>query len=223
MAGIVVIKKYLISEYEFERYMHYVSNSRQEKIRKYIKHEDRCRSLVAALLCRYMIRRKYKISNGELRFSILEKGKPVSNNDIKLDFNISHSDTCVACIIDDNDVGIDVEKIDKYNADISKRFFQTKESEFISSHDDKASVFYRIWTIKEAYIKYLRLGMYKRMNSFAVNLIDEYTSYIVDKEGREELKINSFYLEGGYYLSSVSQSDVVLEYIDWAKLSHYYE
>ncbi len=84
-----------------------------------------------------------------------EYGKPEIISENNLHFNISHTCGAVCCAISDSSVGIDVEKIGEIREIITKKCFSENETAFIESPDD----FYKLWTLKEAYLKATGTGI----------------------------------------------------------------
>lgn len=109
--------------------------------------------------------RLIKNSNGKLYFA---------NEDIY--FNISHSNEIVACGISDKEIGIDIEKMRKYNPLVVKRFFHEDEYKFLQSIEKDKQDFYftKLWTMKEAIVK-------NRGEALALNL-KKYNFSIKDNE-----------------------------------------
>ncbi len=72
-------------------------------------------------------------------------------------FNISHSNQWVVCIISkDGKIGIDVEELKEINFQgLSKRYFHYNEQQLIKNKKD----FFRIWTRKEAILKAQGCGL----------------------------------------------------------------
>ena len=86
-------------------------------------------------------------------------------------FNLTHSHGIVAgAFVLENDIGIDVEKIDRNMTDIVRRFFSPEEKEYINSYytSKKNNLSYQIWTLKEAYIKAKGVGLSLPLESFSV-------------------------------------------------------
>jgi 4'-phosphopantetheinyl transferase len=123
-------------------------------------------------------RRRYVISQGVLRMILSNylavdplavqigrqpKGKPFSIDDEFLFFNTSNSsDLCVYSFNSDGEIGVDIEHIRKLPDldELIKRNFTAQEIDFINRKpDDRASRFFRFWTIKEAYLKAIGEGM----------------------------------------------------------------
>ena len=78
----------------------------------------------------------------------------------ELDFNIAHSDDWAVCALErdvqDPRVGVDIQATPKgRNTDrIAQRFFTQNEFEYYSAHHDRTLAFLRIWTRKEAVVKW---------------------------------------------------------------------
>lgn len=100
-----------------------------------------------------------------------EYGKPAFENNVK--FNLSHSGTKVMCVMSEYEVGCDVEQIRKVNMKIAKRYFSDAEYAFImnsQTEGKKMDAFYRIWTLKESYIKCTGDGLSLPLKNFSVSL-----------------------------------------------------
>ena len=72
-------------------------------------------------------------------------------------FNISHSGDYVAVVIDNNPVGIDIQKMEEKNLKLSK-CFSKEEQEYINEKDS-INRFHEIWSIKESAIKAIGTGL----------------------------------------------------------------
>ncbi len=86
-------------------------------------------------------------------------------------FNLSHSNGMVACAITlEYEVGVDIEKVDGDLIEIAKRFFSPEEIQYIFNFQDnfKNHTAYRLWTLKEAYIKAKGMGLSLDLKSFNI-------------------------------------------------------
>jgi len=93
-------------------------------------------------------------------------GKPslICNPDIF--YNISHSEDCTVCIISDKFVvGIDVEMVRDFSMYAANKVCSKEELDRILSKDDPNREFFRYWTLKESYIKFLGMGISYPMKS----------------------------------------------------------
>ncbi|KAH0927197.1 hypothetical protein HID58_019453 [Brassica napus] len=115
----------------------------------------------------------YILPNEVKSESLLIHGKPevdwevdTTTNYPKLKFNISHTDSLIACGVTVNvPVGIDVEdktrKLRHNVISLAKRFYSSQEVKFLSSIADmeaESKEFIKLWTLKEAYVKALGKG-----------------------------------------------------------------
>lgn len=117
---------------------------------------------------------------------IIEKtkhGKPFLMNFPEIQYNISHTKGIIVCAISDENIGIDIEKIRNFNKRIPQKFFTENEQNYIfSKKEDQNKRFFEVWTRKEAYVKWVGLGLELTLNSFDVlqdtriitEIIDDY-------------------------------------------------
>ncbi len=77
-------------------------------------------------------------------------------------------------MIADSDIGVDIEKIDcckRYEL-IVKKFFSKNEKEYVRQKANTNESFFEVWTKKEAYVKYLGMGIDKNFKNQDVFMID---------------------------------------------------
>lgn len=89
-----------------------------------------------------------------------ENKKPYFKNN-KIFFNISHSKELIAIIIDVKECGIDIEYIDYERSidKIAKKVLSKKEQKKFKYKFNKHKYFFKMWTKKEAYYKFLGIGI----------------------------------------------------------------
>lgn len=88
-------------------------------------------------------------------------GKPFLAEHLEIHYNLSHGDGIAACIVGEKECGIDCERVRTYHANVVKRVFSDTEKAFIESADEseKDLIFFRLWTLKESYIKAIGTGL----------------------------------------------------------------
>ena len=138
---------------------------------------------LAYLSGRYWIRSivgdYFKMNPKDLTFNIDKNGRPSIINiwNKNLDFNISHSDEFVILAMSNRlRVGIDIEKIRDIDIDlISYNCFSNKEKKYLKEKNDKLVNFFKIWTLKESYLKALGCGLVEKIKdiSFYFDKYDE--------------------------------------------------
>ena len=85
-----------------------------------------------------------------------------------------------------SEIGIDVENIREYRPRVAQKVFSSKEIDILENSKNKNEVFFRIWTLKESFVKAIGIGISYPMktcefllkdneNSFTVNGCDGYS------------------------------------------------
>ena len=156
----------------------------------------------------------------EIVFSRNEYGKPYVESiykikdetekikiDISLFFSLSHSGGMMVCAVACFNVGADCQKKNIDNIEnckkIANRFYTEKENVFLNSteQEEYTDNFFRIWTKKEAYIKYTGKGLAEGMKTFSVTNEKRQKSYLgevyfkrISLEKLKKIQKNNFYL-----------------------------
>lgn len=151
--------------------------TRKRKIDKLKLESDKYLSLFGELIIRNDINENYGIHNDDINFEYSSVGKP--KVDIKdYHFNISHSGGYVLCGISQSDIGVDIEEIKDVDFRISKYVFSESEQKIIdSSEDDKTDIFYRLWTMKESYLKATGEGFNSDIKSVSFDICESNIFY----------------------------------------------
>lgn len=102
------------------------------------------------LLCRALEERGILL---QPTFLYGENGKPTMAELPDLHFNLSHCKVAVVCALSNCPIGIDVEKLGRYNERLARHTMNDDEMQEISTSEDKDVAFTRLWTMKEATMK----------------------------------------------------------------------
>lgn len=147
----------------FDELINTISPYRQERVYSYRQYEDRRLCLAAALLLDRALQ-KYSLRERDMTYIFNEHQKPYFENHGEIFFNLSHSGSFAAAAVSDSEVGCDIQK--KGNADLrlAWRFFTKAEQEYVKDSDD----FYRLWALKESFIKAVGTGLSLPLNSFDI-------------------------------------------------------
>ena len=141
-------------------YLAFASEERQNAVRRFRFVSDKNRSLWAELFARWRLAEASGLSPAEIDISHDEQGKPFCKY-LPLSVSLSHSGPYIAVAVGKSNVGVDVERKRKFNLSISRRWFRPKEHEFLTSlpEEERAHAFFRLWTLKEAALKYTGEGL----------------------------------------------------------------
>ena len=74
-------------------------------------------------------------------------------------FNLSHSGDIAVCVVSDTEAGVDTEMVKTADMRIARRFFAEDEYRFIEENEDRDKAFFRIWTLKESFVKAVGRGL----------------------------------------------------------------
>lgn len=143
-----------------------------------------------------------------LEISYSETNKPVFENEINFQFNLSHSgDYVVLAICKRCDIGIDIEYC---NNDFRFRpildYCMSQKEQFVIIQDQNPlNAFLMYWTRKEAILKGTGIGVLDRLNTFSclngINLIPGFLTGIAS-----QWMIRSFYIDKNYIVSVAHDS-----------------
>lgn len=223
---------YILKIIEFPKHIEYnqlkmVSIERKNKISKYRFIQDSYRSFMAAALARYAICKSTEYCNEELVFDVSEYGKPYLKHPSikKVYFNFSHSGNYVVCAVDDNNCGIDVESNKNYSMDIASHAFYHEEVSYLENlknTKEAAQYFTFLWTMKEAYIKALGIGLSKALSSFYISKTENGIS-LIDFENENNIfdVYESIDIDEEYTVSFVGNSKAKYHYITNINLIDY--
>lgn len=75
------------------------------------------------------------------------------------EFSISHCKEAIAVAVDEHPIGIDVESIRTVSSSLMEYTMNEQECALIRSSAESDRAFIRLWTQKEAYLKYLGTGI----------------------------------------------------------------
>ncbi len=146
---------------------------RKQKILRYKLTESRKQSLGAGLLLKWVLQR-HGVTVEKLSYG--PNGKPEAEG---VFFNLSHSGQWVVCAIGDTPVGCDVEEIAPVREGIAERFFTKNEVAYLNRFDgeQRQEEFFRLWTLKESYMKMTGEGMSLALDRFEFEIKDTLKVY----------------------------------------------
>lgn len=157
----------------FHKYLERVDEERKSKVMRMQGPEGRLRSLAAGSLLQFGICRKLGIEPfraAPFSFKQMEGGKPIWPGKEEIHFNLSHSGDYACCAVADQPVGVDIQVCDGLRSALAKRFFTEKDNQRLRecSGQEQENLFYRLWSIKESYIKLTGKGMSQGLSSFEI-------------------------------------------------------
>ncbi len=168
----------LSEESVFWDYMDKVDETRREKVWQCRNEEDRKRSLLAGYLIQVGMKNWIGERGGEqedtaplaLVYTYGENGKPFLKDYGEVCFSLSHSGKYAAGAFSNHDVGIDVQKHRGTRYDMAGRFFAEEDKALLErlGEENSNDNFYRIWAVKESYMKLTGEGMRQGLDATVV-------------------------------------------------------
>lgn len=155
---------------EDESSMRGIPQSRRDYILRYKFPRDRRLGLCAWRLLESVLRR-YGRSAEEIYIG--EQGKPLCHG---IYFNLSHSAEMAVCGVGSGEIGVDVEKCENAPFDICEAVFTKGEREYIQSAagpEEKTRRFFRLWTVKESFMKMTGMGLSISPRDIEINVSEE--------------------------------------------------
>lgn len=96
-------------------------------------------------------------------------GKPYLKAYPDLHFSLSHSGRIAVCALAGQEVGVDIQQFGRIRDGLAERFFSPEDQQLIREWEEygvrREEMFFRIWTIKEAYMKLTGEGMSQGLHS----------------------------------------------------------
>ena len=143
----------------------HLSPEEQERVRRFTRPADRQRQLLARGLVREVLAPVLGLPPERIAFKLGAHGKPaVAGDRAGVHFNLSHSGDWVAlALARDSEVGIDIEApAGHHRMDaIAARLYGPTERTWLAaaSAERRLDTFYRLWTVREAYLKAVGIGL----------------------------------------------------------------
>ena len=138
---------------------------RQEKIDTLRRLPDKIQSLGAGILLQKALP---GADLTQIRFG--ENGKPYLPG-YEMQFNLSHAGDWALCAVGNAALGCDIEQMRSYKMSMAHRFFCAEETRMLEDAEGEIQqdLFFRLWTLKESFLKAVGEGLSKPLNSFCIS------------------------------------------------------
>lgn len=160
---------------ELAPYFAQLSTEEQARVHRYVFERDQRQSLCAHLLKRQVLARYCEVEPAALQFGVHEYGKPYLADFPQWHFNISHAQGLVMLAVRrDHALGVDVEtpRAQLQPLELAQRYFHPGEQALFvgKTPEDIATLFYRLWTCKEAILKAYGVGIAHHLEAVCLTL-----------------------------------------------------
>lgn len=205
----------LLTPEVFERLLCRVPAYRQEKAKRFKFPSGRAQSLAVGLLLKKACE-DFGIAGADEHVVLGENEKPEFADVKDFHFNLSHSHERAMCVMAPYEVGCDVEQIKGDHSKLAERFFMPAENAWIQaagapfnsdSHFDsdataqskvRDNAFYRLWTLKECYMKVTGRGLSLSPEKFSLEFKADGGILLHHDGPRPEYLFRELDLDDGY-------------------------
>lgn len=166
----------LNNESVYKAYFNQMPEERRKKVTAHHMQADRLRSLGAGIVLNNILK-QYGLDPGETRLEYGADGKASVAGRPDIHFNLTHSGNFAAGVCGGSPVGIDVEEIRAMEERIARRFFHKGEYRYLEAIEDeqqKQEAFFRLWVLKESFMKVTGLGMRLPLDAFEIQVHEQH-------------------------------------------------
>jgi len=166
----------LIDDELYKSMISLLSEERISKIKRLGTPLKQKASAMAYLLLRIALFKDFGIDEAVI-FKFADNGKPLLNDFSHLYFNLSHSKDAAACAVSEVEVGVDVQIIKPITDKLAKRVLTPHEYASFKESPDPEDYFFRIWVIKESFIKKTGHGLAAELRAIEADEIKNITIF----------------------------------------------
>ncbi len=152
-----------------------ISEERKRKIALLKRREDRCLSLAAGILVDKGLQ-EYGLREKTMQYGYGIHGKPFFKDFPEIYFNISHSKEHAIAVFSNRCIGCDIEHMEPIDLSLAERFFSRAEYAELKEQAGRTrqrELFFRLWTLKESFLKAVGKGMAIPLDAFTIRLQQE--------------------------------------------------
>ena len=193
--------------YSYEELYNQVSLYRKRKVDKLKFEKDKWLSLGAEYLLIQGLE-ELNIDYTKIEIDFKENNKPILKNCTQeIHYNLSHSGQMAMCVIADCEVGCDIQEMSEKESyiEIAQRFFHPEEIKMFKNikEDEKKELFYRIWTLKESFIKATGKGFQTSLKDFRISLENNKPQILINGILQEKYQLEEKQVKNKNYKSAI--------------------
>lgn len=173
-----------------------LSEYRINKAFSFKNDKDKLLSLSAGIALNKALK-EYNLKEKDLITNVNEFNKPYFKDRKDIKFNLSHSIDTSICVLSQNEVGVDIEKLRKYNKKLSLKYFSKEEVDYINKSINKDESFTRIRTLKESFLKCIGKGLILNMNEISF-LLNENEVKVIQNIIKKKFNFKEFRIDDNF-------------------------
>jgi 4'-phosphopantetheinyl transferase len=165
-----------LSSFQLQEFSGFLSEDERDRAKTFLFAQHRTHFIAARGFLRLILSRYLSIHPKLIRFRYTAFGKPVLDFPLAenpLHFNLSHSEGIALYVVSKRECGIDIEALHQQIdfMQLSEQFFSANELKRLHELPDSAqrTMFFQLWTRKEAYLKAIGQGLSLPLHQFDVS------------------------------------------------------
>ncbi|UJP66883.1 4'-phosphopantetheinyl transferase family protein [Mongoliitalea daihaiensis] len=203
----------------FEVYYDLIKEEDWLAIRKYRHEEDQQIRIISTLFPKLLIGAYLNESPCKISFFTNEFGKPLLQNDPSFFFNIAHNRSYFMLICGPKPCGVDVEKqkqipLERY---FLEDIFHPDELAYIERGPQREDAFFKLWVLKEAYLKRLGTGIQEKLHDISIFQSSTYGHHCQSRHVSEIQQVFKLSQDQWCGLSLEGDKQTTIRYIDFKK------
>ncbi len=160
-------------------------------------------------LVQFCLRKHEELRDIEPKITKTEYGKPYLVHTNKIQFNISHSEDWIICGISHNPIGVDIEYLKPRSfKQIARTLFTSEERDFILNANDIESAFYKIWTLKESYLKCKGTGLKEPLGNSSIKIEPDTINIEIRDSNDSNFHFASYKLNKDYQVAVCVENEI---------------
>ena len=188
----------------------------QKKICRLRKKEDKMRTLLAHAIVKMVLSEELQREPQDIPFKMNEYGKQGLAGEER-QFNITHSGEFILAAIGDKPVGIDVEKNENRDFSLFRDIWGEGQHAHFELNDCRS--FYKVWTAKESYAKYLGTGLHSNMEE----IILQRDNSIIDQGKETGIAVKYIHLHRDYTCAVCSKEEIEsITFVERDKIENFF-
>ena len=184
----------------YDRCYNSLSAYRREKADKVKFPEDKKRSVAAGMLLNQGLS-AYGLRECDMVYETNQNGKPFFREYPQIRFSLSHSGEYVMAAFSDVEIGCDIQQMEQTDLKIARRFFAPEEYAYVIGRKETSAqeeAFYRIWVLKESFLKAVGTGMALSMTDFSIQIQEDRVIGVRQNVNQKEYTFEEYNLIKGY-------------------------
>lgn len=171
------------------------------------------------MLLRRALWRAFRLADSQVRIVENRFGKPLVAGNSRIHFSISHCAGAAVVVVSDKPVGVDIERVRRRDPFAGRRMFHPSEFDRVERAPDPDREFFRLWTLKESYVKAIGTGLAYPVRTLVLSAEADGGSQLSRRRAAFSLDENLVgFVIATCRIGDAPQAAPLFEHLDWREL-----